>query len=79
MTTLDLILTRYGVLFTLDNLAELFHARRDSIRMQVARNTPLGKELNACKFRRGRRIYFRAQGVAAILDNGDGANDAAAA
>lgn len=79
MTTLDLIITRYGLLLTLDNIAELFHSGRDSMRMQVNRGTPLGQKLKTCQFRMGRRIYFRAQGVAELLETNETSSDGTAA
>lgn len=71
MTTLDMILTRYGVLVSLGECAEIFKTTPNSIRMQMGRNSNLGLALQPHTVRQGRRVLFKSAGIASIIDAGD--------
>jgi len=68
MSTLDLILNRYGLLLTLDQVGQLFHRSPAAIRQALARGAGIGAELKDAQVKKGRRIYFRASDVAKAID-----------
>lgn len=70
MTTLDLLVKRYGILLDLAQTGELFHAAPGAVRQAIAQKRGLGIHLAPALFRRGRKIYFRATDVARIIDDG---------
>ena len=70
-TTHDHLLRRYGPLLTLEHIAALLHSTPDGVRMTLARGAqPFAQGLAQCRRRFGRRLYFDARGVAALIDNG---------
>lgn len=70
MTTLDLILTKYGILLDLKQVSDLLHRSPVAIRQSLGREQGIGSELRNSAIRRGRRLYFRASDLAAMLDRG---------
>lgn len=70
MSTLDLILNRYGLLLTLAQVGELFHRSPAAIRQALARGAGIGIDLKDAQVKKGRRIYFRAGDVAKAIDGG---------
>lgn len=70
MTTLELLLSRYGILLDLKQVGELFHAAPGAVRQAIALRRGVGAELAPAVVRRGRKIFFRATDVAKIIDGG---------
>lgn len=70
MSTLDLIITRYGILLTLEQVSQLFHRSPVAIRQALARGAGIGVELQGAAVKKGRRLYFRAADVAKVIDSG---------
>jgi len=68
MSTLDLILNRYGLLLTLEQVGQLFHRSPAAIRQALARGAGIGAELQSAQVKKGRRLYFRAADVARAID-----------
>lgn len=71
MSTLNLILARYGILLDLNQVGDLFHRSPAAIRQAIAREAGIGEPLKTACIRRGRRLYFRANDVAEILDGAE--------
>ena len=71
MSTLDLIINRYGLLLTLDQVGQLFHRSPAAIRQALARHAGIGVELQGAAVKKGRRLYFRAADVAKVIDDGE--------
>jgi hypothetical protein len=65
------LLAHYGPLLTLQHLAEVMHTTPNCVRMALARRRqPLAVALGRTRQRLGRRIYFEARQVAAVIDQG---------
>ncbi|MCY1394938.1 hypothetical protein D9M71_98660 [compost metagenome] len=61
---------RYGVVLNIDNLAEVFHRTPGGLRWTLAQDNEFSRAINASRIRIGRRTYFRATDVAALLAGG---------
>jgi hypothetical protein len=65
------LLAHYGPLLTLQHLAEVMHTTPNGVRMALARQRqPFAVALGRTRQRLGRRIYFEARQVAAVIDQG---------
>lgn len=71
MSTLDLILTRYGIFMTVADVADLLKKSVNSLRVSLARNDELGSSLKLAMLKKGRKVYFESVKVAQILSTGD--------
>jgi hypothetical protein len=52
------------------DLAEVLYRSEDGLRVSLYRDCELSQRLNAARVKIGRRVYFRIQDVARILDEG---------
>lgn len=72
MTLVEIILARFGPLMSYAQLGELFGysgpSAASAMRQRLRRDSKLGNGLQEATLRLGRRIYFRADLVAATLD-----------
>ncbi len=69
--TYGYLLAQYGPLLTLQHLAEVMHTTPNGVRMALARQRqPLAVALAGARQRLGRRVYFEARRVAAVIDQG---------
>ena len=67
------LLAHYGPLLTLKHVAEVMHTTPNGVRMAIARKQqPLAVGLAHARRRLGRRVYFEARQVAAIIDTNTG-------
>lgn len=71
MSTLNLILARYGILLDLNQVGDLLHRSPAAVRQAIARGSGIGESLKSSCIKRGRRLYFRASGLAEIIDKGE--------
>ena len=63
------LLAHYGPLLTRKHVAEVMHTTANGLRMAIARQQqPLAIGLASARRRLGRRVYFEAQLVAALID-----------
>ncbi len=66
------LLTNYGPLLTLKHLAEVLHSTPSGLRMAMHRKRgPFTSALAGTRRRVGRRIFFEARMVAALIDLGN--------
>lgn len=68
MSTHQLLVQKYGPLLTMDHLAALLHRSRDGLRLTLRGHSTLANELTQGRVKIGRRVHFRAEVVAKILD-----------
>ncbi len=67
--TYEYLLAHYGPLLTLKHVAEVMHTTPNGVRMAIARKQqPLAIGLSNARQRLGRRVYFEARRVAAVID-----------
>lgn len=69
--TYQYLLTKYGPLLTLKHVAEVMHTTPNGVRMAITRQRqPFAAGLADAQRRLGRRVYFEARCVAAVIDIG---------
>ncbi len=66
--TLDFLQNRYGPLLPIDAVAEVLNRSPQGLRVSLGTKNPLSDSINAAKLKIGRRIYFRAEIIASIVD-----------
>lgn len=69
-TTFQYLISKHGPLMKIEEVAVLFHKSTDAIRIILSRDSDLSTALNAAKNRYGRRIYFKTEQIADLVDNG---------
>ncbi|TKR54349.1 DNA-binding protein [Allopusillimonas ginsengisoli] len=68
MTTEVQLIERYGILLSLDDLAEVLKRSRDGLRIALHGNSEFARTWYPAKKKIGRRVYFRASDVARLND-----------
>lgn len=68
MTTEQNLITQFGVLLTLKDVARLLNRSADGLRVSLTRDSEISEKLNSAKVRLGRRVLFRASTIAQIID-----------
>lgn len=68
MTTEEQLIKRYGPLLSLVELSELLKRSPDGLRISLRSQTEFATKWRAAKCKVGRRVYFRASDVAALID-----------
>lgn len=69
--TYQYLLSKYGPLLTLKHVAEVMHTTPNGVRMAITRQRqPFAAGLADAQRRVGRRVYFEARRVAAVIDHG---------
>lgn len=67
--TLATLKERYSVLMTLDQLAEILDRSPEGLRISLSTSrSNLAQHINATKVHIGRRIYFRTEAIARLID-----------
>lgn len=64
------LLDLYGPILTKDHLAEVLHRSPEGLAYTLARKSEFSDRVNLAKLKLGRRIYFRASDIAAVLMDG---------
>ena len=67
-TTASLLQEKYGPLMTLEALAETLDRSSQGLRVSLLTKSDLSTTLNLTKRKIGRRVYFRTEGIAKIID-----------
>lgn len=69
MSTRTLLLDLYGPLLTYEQLAKVLDRTAGSLRTNLAnRDSASGQLLGSARVRIGRRVYFRTERIAELLD-----------
>jgi len=63
-----ILLGKYGPLLTLCQLAELLDRSPQGLRISLNNDTPLSRFLKPKRLKIGRRVYFRSNHIAELLD-----------
>ncbi|MEO8644022.1 MULTISPECIES: hypothetical protein [unclassified Pseudomonas] len=64
------LLDLYGPVLTKEHLAKVLHRSPDGLSYTLARKSEFSDSVNSGKLKLGRRIYFRASDIAALLVSG---------
>jgi hypothetical protein len=67
-TTLDYLQNKYGPLMSINALAETFDRSREGLRVSLSSNSDFSRAVNAGRKKCGRRVYFRVNVIAKIID-----------
>lgn len=68
-TTLAALKERYSVLLTIAQLAEVLNRSPEGLRISLSSShSEWANQINATKIRIGRRVYFRTEGIARLID-----------
>lgn len=68
MNYFDYLLSQYGPLMTLNDVAEVLKRSPQGLRVSCYRDYEFSHALNAAKVRYGRRVYFKSDLIAKLLD-----------
>lgn len=68
-TTLIALKERYSVLLTMVQLAEILNRSPEGLRISLSSShSDWANQINSTKVRIGRRVYFRTEGIARLID-----------
>ncbi|KKO71542.1 hypothetical protein [Kerstersia gyiorum] len=74
--TLTTLKERYSVLLTLAQLAEVLNRSPDGLRISLSSSqSDWADQINSTKVKIGRRVYFRTEGIARLIDEAFSAHD----
>ena len=68
MSTEQLLVDRYGPLLTLVQVAELLDRSPEGLRITIRGSNALGRQLTLARVKIGRRVHFRVNAIAALVD-----------
>lgn len=68
MNTEKILVERYGPLLTLVQVAHLLDRSPEGLRITIRESNPLGRQLQLARIKIGRRVHFKVQAIAALLD-----------
>ena len=68
MKTETFLLEKYGPLITLSKLETLLDRKTEGIRLTIREGDPAGLQLGAARIKIGRRVYFKTDAIAKLLD-----------
>lgn len=65
------LVERWGLLLDYKALSSVMHRSPDGLRLSLAQNrSDWARQVNAAKLRIGRRVLFRADAIAQLIDGG---------
>ena len=68
MSTEQLLVDRYGPLLTLVQVAELLDRSPEGLRITIRGSNALGRQLTLARVKIGRRVHFRVNAIAELVD-----------
>jgi hypothetical protein len=68
MTIEETLLTKYGALLTIGQLAEILSRSSEGIRISLRTASPWAAKVNNARIKVGRRVYFRTSEIAQFLN-----------
>lgn len=71
MTTVEILVARFGPLLTRTQVAELLDRSAEGLRLTERGDSDLGRKLRAARVKIGRRVHFRVSSIALLLDHDD--------
>ena len=67
-TTFNYLQTEYGPLMSLDALAKTLDRSPQGLRVSLNTSSDISRAINSTKRKIGRRVYFRTEAIAKIID-----------
>lgn len=71
-TTAEFMMTKYGPLLSLAQLAALFDRSADGVRLSLLADNDFSRRIRPTKIKLGRRIYFKTELVAKVISGETG-------
>jgi len=68
-STQEHLLATYGPLISLDGLASIFNRSPQGLRVSLCSKSSFSSAINAAKIKYGRRIYFKSEIIATVIDD----------
>jgi hypothetical protein len=68
VSTADILVSQYGPLLTIAQLAGILNRSTDGLRISLRSQNPFSRAVNAARIRLGRRVYFSTTKIAAIIE-----------
>lgn len=66
-TTAEFMMTKYGPLLSLTQLAALFDRSADGVRLSLLSDNDFSRQIRPSRIKLGRRIYFKTELVAKVI------------
>jgi len=63
------LLSTYGPLISLEKLAQIFDRSPQGLRVSLCSKSSFSSAINAAKIKYGRRIYFKSELIATVIDD----------
>ncbi|MGH1429375.1 MAG: hypothetical protein ACRBEE_15675 [Arenicella sp.] len=71
MTTLEFLQKNYGPLMSMEALAKTLDRSKEGLRVGLCSNSDFSRSINSAKKKIGRRVYFKTEIIAEIIDSQD--------
>ena len=70
MSTEQLLLEKFegSPLLSIEQVALILHRSKDGLRITLSGNSDLAKKLNSTRLKIGRRVYFKTEEIARLID-----------
>lgn len=70
MSTEQLLLEKFegSPLLSIEQVATIFHRSKDGLRITLSGNSDLANKLNRTRLKIGRRVYFKTEEIARLID-----------
>ncbi|MBZ5754905.1 MULTISPECIES: plasmid-related protein [Stutzerimonas stutzeri subgroup] len=70
MNTEQLLLDKFqgSPLLSIEQVADILHRSKDGLRITLSGNSELAQKLRDSRLKIGRRVYFKTQGIARLID-----------
>lgn len=69
MTTVEILVARFGPLLTRLQVAEILDRSAEGLRLTERGDSDLGRKLRAARVKIGRRVHFRVSSIARLVDD----------
>ena len=69
--TLEFLHDSYGPLMTVEAVAKTFDRSIAGLRVVLSSNSEFSNAINSAKQKYGRRVYFRTEAIAELIDNNE--------
>lgn len=70
MTTKEYLISRFGLLLTLEDLSAVLKRSPDGLRISLRGKSSFAKDWRGARTKIGRRVYFHAHVVADLIETG---------
>jgi hypothetical protein len=70
MATRNILIAKFGVLMSLEDLASVLGRSPEGLRVTIRSNSELGLKLREARSKVGRRVRFRTESIADLIDQG---------